>query len=454
MLIIPANSLSSGGYSVDNSCRFNGTNDSLVRTPSSAGSSTINTWSFWIKRTDLDDYETLYSSEISSSNVFKIGFTLNTLEILFYVAPSYIFQIKTNRLFRDISAWYNIVIIQNAGAGTNTDRLQIWVNGIRETSFSITNFPDLDEGAAPINATTAAQNIGTTGTENFGGYMSEVVHIDGTAYAASDFGEFDEDSGIWKPIDVSGLTFGTNGFYLDFEDSAALGDDVSGNGNDFTENNLTAVDQATDTPTNNFATLNSLKFIGGTFSEGNLKFTGIASNWKNRYSTIGVSSGKWFMEFKMGSITDDQSGVAIVSDLTPDGNFPGVDSTRVPAIAYNSDGNKYVNNSASSGYFSAMSTNDIIGIALDMDNGTVQFYLNGSTTGSAIDLSDAFSTSQYPLFFCGAVYNTRDLQANFGSPPYTISSGNADGNSRGNFEYSVPSGFLSLCTKNLSEILS
>ena len=205
------------------------------------------------------------------------------------------------------------------------------------------------------------------------------------------------------------------------------------------------------TCTTNYAVLNSLKFSAGTLSNGNLELDSSSASWKNRYSTIGVSSGKWFMEFKMGSISADQSGVAIVSDITLDGNSPGSDATRSPAIQYNSLNIKFVNGTATSSYFSAMSTNDIIGIALDMDNGTVQFYRNGSTTGSAIDLSDAFSTSQYPLFFCGTVYNTRDLQANFGSPSYSESGGETDGNGYGNFANAVPSGYYALNTKNLAE---
>ena len=156
------------------------------------------------------------------------------------------------------------------------------------------------------------------------------------------------------------------------------------------------------------------------------------------------------MEFKMGTISADESGVAIMPDTVPDGNFPASDATRSPGIAYNSDGRKLVNGTATSAYFSAMSTNDIIGIALDMTGGTVQFYRNGSTTGSPINLSDAFTSSNYPLFFVAAVYGTRDVQANFGYPPFTISSGNADANGFGNFEYAVPSGYYALCTKNLA----
>ena len=455
-LIIPANSAASGGFAVDNSCRFNsGSSDNLEKTFGSAGNQKTYTLSCWVKRTSLSSHQRFFGWKSGGGGYGLIWEGSDRYDALraYIVATGSNAEFLTNRLFRDVSAWYHIVLAVDTTQGTASNRIKLYVNGVEETSFSSITYPNLNEDTSINIADNCNIGVNPVADNSFlNGYMSEVCFIDGSALAPTDFGEFDEDSGIWKPIDVSGLTFGTNGFYLDFENSGALGADVSGNTNNFTVNNLTAIDQTTDTPTNNFATLNPLKFSGGTFSEGNLKFTGIASNWKNRYSTIGVSSGKWFMEFKMGSITADQSGVAIVSDITPDGNFPAVDSTRVPAIAYNSDGNKYVNATASSGYFSAMSTNDIIGIALDMDNGTVQFYRNGSTTGSAIDLSDGFSTSQYPLFFCGAVYSTRDTQANFGNPTFT-GTDQSDGNSRGSFEYAPPSGYLSLCTANLSEVL-
>jgi hypothetical protein len=138
------------------------------------------------------------------------------------------------------------------------------------------------------------------------------------------FGEFDEDSGIWKPIDVSGLTFGTNGFYLDFENSGSLGADVSGNGNNFTVNNLTSIDQTTDTPTNNFATLNSLAITnaGNTFSEGNLKITTTSGASSYNQATIGVSTGKWFWEVK------------VVSDTDGSGNYARIGIADIDALKY------------------------------------------------------------------------------------------------------------------------
>ena len=458
-LIIPANTLASGGYEVANSLRFNGTNDSLVRTPSSAGSSTINTWSFWVKRSELDSSQTLYSSEVSSSNVFKIGFTSNTLEILFYVAPAYRFQIKTNRLFRDVSAWYNIVIIQNAGASTNTDRLQIWVNGVRETSFSITNFPDADEGAAPINASSVSQNIGTTGTENFGGYMSEVVHIDGTAYAASDFGEFDEDSGIWKPIDVSGLTFGTNGSYFQFKEtgtsqnSSGMGADTSGEDNHYAVNNLTAIDQATDTCTNNFCTLSPLADSTSILSDGNCVNNADGSQTTSKGS-IAVSNGRWYTECKITTSSQyPMLGIWSVETAAfqnpTNTSYPG---QVTPSYGGYGNGSIYANGSNTGSQSYTWGNGNIIGIYLDLESATktIKWYKDGSSiaTLNLATTTDAFVFGDYNSA------NSLTASWNFGNPVFAISSGNTDANGYGNFEFSPTIGgvdYFAICTKNLSE---
>ena len=290
------------------------------------------------------------------------------------------------------------------------------------------------------------------------GYVSELVWIDGQQLDPTSFGEFDEDSGIWKPIDVSGLTFGTNGFYLDFENSGSLGADVSGNGNNFTVNNLTAIDQTTDTPTNNFATFNSLiSSRGQTFSEGNLQVATTVSNKTGGSSTIGMSSGKWFAEFKISAYNNNRTIIGITS------NPSELDRTNVDSgsLNYGSgiyfDGRIYVNTSVVA-TVGATTLNDIIGVALNLDDNNILYYINGvvQNSGTPISITASSSTDTGNYFFStgdrsGSSYGT--VQANFGSPPFTISSGNTDGNGYGNFEYAVPSGYLSLCTKNLSEVL-
>jgi hypothetical protein len=277
--------------------------------------------------------------------------------------------------------------------------------------------------------------------------MAEFCLIDGQQLAPTDFGEFDEDSGIWKPIDVSGLTFGTNGFYLDFEDSANLGNDANG-GTDLTEANLTAVDQSTDTCTNNFATLNPLIYESrdNTFAEGNLKISaGGADSWTTHYglSTIAVSTGKWFVEAKMttkasahallGLISTSQ---AITSSLKDNG-----------VVAVEKEGRITGGGNNLQTGLTEWSNGEIAGIAFDADNGTVQFYRQGSAYGSAVS-----SIASDTYYFATTSYQaTAVMEFNFGSPPYSESGGNSDGDGYGNFSMAVPSGYFALNTKNLAE---
>ena len=284
--------------------------------------------------------------------------------------------------------------------------------------------------------------------------------FDGQALDPTSFGEFDEDSGIWKPIDVSGLTFGTNGFYLDFENSGSLGADVSGNGNNFTVNNLTAIDQTTDTPTNNFCTMNPLITRSGTaatYSEGNLKVVWSHSVNVPTMGTLGVQSGKWYYESKM--FWGSNSYIGITYDSTPT-------NTDVTGYLLRQTGQKYdAFTGSGSSYTSALSSGDTVMIAFDADNGTLWFGVNGTWSNGATQTeiengtttNAAFSSIDMSYIWLpmgkGGISSNARIEANFGNPIYTISSGNSDGNSIGNFEYSVPSGFLSLCTANISEVL-
>jgi hypothetical protein len=172
--------------------------------------------------------------------------------MVYFYTGSFQLKLITSQVFRDMSAWYHIVVAVDTTQATDTNRVKIYVNGSQVTSFLSTLYPSQNTDTS-VNQSGAPCRVGAGTSLYFNGYMSDVYLIDGQQLAPSDFGEFDEDSGIWKPIAYEG-TYGTNGFYLEFKDSSALGDDTSGNGNDFTVNNLTSIDQTTDTPTNNFAT--------------------------------------------------------------------------------------------------------------------------------------------------------------------------------------------------------
>ena len=466
-IIIPANSAVGGGFDVDNSVRYNGSNDSMNRT-FAAGNQKTWTWSMWIKRSKLSVDQTLFGRMTSTGDAGWFNMSLNSDDTITFGIYNTSYR-KTNRVFRDISAWYNIVLAFDTTQGTAANRIKFYINGVEETSFSISNDPSQNFDG-PFNAN-AVHSLGIQpipgGYEKYyGGYISEVTFIDGAANAVTDFGEFDEDSGIWKPIDVSGLTFGTNGFYLDFEDSGALGADVSGNTNNFTVNNLTAIDQSTDTCTNNFCTANPLQTGSGSvsnapLSDGNLTFTSsqAGSPYPYYFSTFAASQDKWYAEFK---VTTANSAIIGIGTGAPSG-FLGAG---LYDYAYYYDGTFY-NYGSNQGSQSSYTDGDIIGVALDLDNNKIYVAKNntwqhsgnpagnsgGYTIVAPASQTGSTSTGVYHIAYGDSGGGTPAIQGNFGNPPFT-GTDQADGNDRGSFEYAPPSGFLSLCTKNLSEVLS
>ena len=476
-LILPGNvgsATAATGYNVANSVRFNG--DAYVHKAVVAGNQRTFTYSFWTKRSTLNNYDTFIGyagtagggGSTARGELIFVGDGDDTLRVGFNPsASSWSNYTVSDRVFRDPSAWYHIVLKVNTTSGTEAERLKIFVNGV---SQGLSGYPsqNFDTG---FNVNGYVYHIGrsASGTGNFiKGYLTEAVFIDGTALDADSFGEFDSDSGIWKPIDVSGLTFGNNGFYLETkqsgtsQNSSGLGADTSGNDNHFAVNNLTAIDQSTDTCTNNFATLNPLDklYNGGTFTEGNLKVVTADSIYGAVTSTIGINSGKWYAEFKATDAGRDFAMVGIKS--TPaTGNGDGVGAN--DGYAYYSYNGKKVHGGTETAYGDTYDDGDIIGVAVDLDNNKIYWSKNGTFqnsgdpttgstgTGSAYDL-DAPPSGFY--FFSVSHEDNGDggtWEANFGSPPFAISSGNTDGNGYGNFEYAVPSSYYSLNTKNLAE---
>ena len=460
-LILGTNSIKDTGYDVANSLRFNsGSSDYLNRTPSSSGNRKTWTFSFWIKRTKLGVTQYILSANDASANFSTFRFNGDQIEHYEYYSSAVQYSLKTNRLFRDVSSNYHILLAYDTSQGTAANRIKLYVNGVQETSFATSSYPSQNYDSF-FNSTSYVNYLGTEGgSNNADGYMSEVCFIDGTALDPTSFGEFDEDSGIWKPIDVSGLTFGTNGFYLDFEDSSALGNDAAGS-NNFTVNNLTAIDQSTDTCTNNFATWNPLDnyYFGGTFSNGNTTLQSINSSYAHCTTTLGMSSGKFYSEHKWTSGSNMRLGlVGKIATSNTDGLNGGTDE-----IYYDGNNGKFdTNGTSTTSWGSTYAVNDIIGIAYDGDNNKIYFSKNGvwqnsanpsnGTNGMTIPSS---STTNIGFYFFSWSDNSSTasstIQSNFGNPSFTISSGNTDGNSIGNFEYSVPSGYYALCTANLAE---
>ena len=462
-LIIPANTLASGGYEVDNSLRFNsGSSDNLTRSQTTGNRRTW-TFSTWVKRCTNSSSQGLLNANTSDDDRIVLH-SSNILRVYFNGSSSA--YLVTNRLFRDNSAFYHIVVAVDTTQGTAANRIKLYVNGVQETSFSTENYPSQNYDTF-LNVSNTL-HIGSSGSaEYMDGYLAETVFIDGTANAVTDFGEFGEDSGIWKPIDVSGLTFGTNGFYLDFENSGALGADVSGNTNNFTVNNLTAIDQSISTPTNIFATFNSAQpaLANTSFSEGNLVATtnSSASTQVPFATTIPVSTGKWYAEFKMIAKSTSSGSIPYIGVLGA-ANFVSkldnayfVGGANLDGVGYGASGVVYSNSSELDSSEASFDDGDIISVAADITNRKIYFakngtYINSGNPASAANGYTIPTTSESFYIFSASLFGASgSWGANFGSPPYAISSGNTDGNGYGNFEYAVPSGYYALNTKNLSE---
>ena len=462
MIILGTNSIKDTGFDVANSCRFNdGSSDDLQKTFGTSTNTDIFTISIWVKRSTLgiDNFFVYSTGGNSDDNWFQVGWNSTDK---FVISAYNTVWLRTNRLFRDVSAWYHIVIQADSSQGTASNRLKLYVNGVEETSFS-----DDNRGSISSSQTWGWNKTGNTGyvgskagNNYFDGYMAEVVLLDGNVASPTDFGEFDSDSPtIWKPIDVSGLTFGTNGFYLDFEDSSALGNDAAGS-NNFTVNNLTAIDQSTDTCTNNFATWNPLNINDnmGSFVNGNLEYETGGNSFRTAFATFGASQGKWYFECKR--ITGTSFSIGIISldykNITKNVSYIGGAGDATNNIGYLKDGNTSIGGSETSGY-AAYGNGETVMVAMDIDNGKVYFGVDGTWGNSGNPESGAtgtgaisFTPSGETWTFAVSVYNSH-WEANFGSPMYAISSGNTDGDGFGNFEFSVPSGYFSLCTKNLAE---
>ena len=385
---IGANSASSGGYDIDNS--YKNENDNTERMYRAWGGITANTktWtvSLWVKRTELGACY-LWGAGTSGNDVLVVDFdssdrlgfrsTKNAANDCVY---------RTNRVFRDTSAWYHLVFAVDTTSSTAGNRLRIYVNGVEETSFATeTNFDQND--LTLHNANGSYMEVGSVIGESprFNGYIAEVNSITGTQYAPTAFGEYDADSGIWVPIKFAG-SYAENSIFLEFKDSSSLGTDTGGNGNTFTLQNLSAADQATDTPTNNFCTLNPIAYnTTYTASEGNTKWSKSDTTYGLASGTQYVGGGKWYWEIKatdFGTYSSCAFGIldAAKPTLGPSENGyedPSLSATDPEILAMTGSPNGWVMNSSST-ISNNGSTNsvdytfnegDILAFALDMDNG-------------------------------------------------------------------------------------
>jgi len=450
-------SLTVADYNIGNSVMFND-NDSpyMVWTPSGSGDSTY-TWtlSTWVKRctnaSTASGYDSILSCYDGSNYSINIAFgngafsaTGDYFEIT-YANSSYAVQwgVRTNAVLRDPSAWYHLLVKFDTTQATANDRITLYVNG-EEASVTRTNSPS--QNTAYLFNTATAHNFGRYAKDSnswFDGYIAETHFIDGSALTPSSFGETNS-NGVWVPKKYSG-SYGTNGFVLEFDSSGSLGADTSGNGNNFTANNLAATDQMQDTPHLNYATLNSLAtFTSGVLSSGNLIHTGTAGTISKGFSTQAVSSGKWYAEVKNPNGTQKWRAGVRRADYMYFNDNEGI------VLDYN-----YIyQQGTEGGTFEAVSwsgNNHIIGVALNKDDNQVTFYVDGTQIGSVQSLAN--TSEAYCFFSDDYSSSTPDagiFQWNFGNPSFSIASGNSDANGYGNFEYEVPTGYYALNSKNLA----
>jgi hypothetical protein len=460
--ILPANSVVDSGFNVANSVRLNAAdNPSAAVTQGTPTNIDKYTFSVWVKRADIGAANSKIFSVTSGGTYGEEKLEFNQDDLIWRQTEASEgntnWERVTDRKFRDPSAWYHIVVAYDSTDGTAANRAKMYINGVQETSFSGSGNPG---SGADSYTNTSGRSLkffalhGNLNDQNNGGYFSEMIYVDGQQLAPTDFGEFDSDSGIWKPIDVSGLTFGDNGFYLEFKETgtsqnaSGIGADTSGNGNHVAVTNIVAGYISTDTCTNNFATLNPLIYESrdNTFAEGNLKITGGGGNdWVNHYgvSNFAVSSGKWFVEAKITTAVGSQGMLGIMGTSTAlGGSLRDFGPANIDAGGRISGGGGDHQTGLTN-----FANGNIAGAAFDATNGTIQFYRNGSAYGNAVSsiASDTyyFVTNSYEA---GAV-----VEFNFGSPPYAESGGNSDADGHGNFSMAVPSGYFALNTKNLAE---
>ena len=464
--ILGANSVS--GYEVSNSLRFNAADSAkLSFTQGTPTSRRTWTYSTWVKRGNLADQQESILSW-GDEDFFDIRFQDGTPDdgLLVYISDGDSKTLATNRLFRDPSAWYHIVVASDTTDGTAGDRTRIYVNGVEETSFASEAQPDQNyDYRGLVSGDPIVIGNRYTGSHFFDGYLADTHFIDGQQLAPSNFGETN-DNGVWIPKKYLG-TYGTNGFKLEYKqtgtsaNASGIGADTSGNDNHLAVTNLAATDITTDTPTNNFITVTPLGGVDSssrfTFTEGNTVITQADNgNWRGTGSTIALTSGKWYWEVQnaASASTNFRCFIGVIDANIDINNTTSYD---LPAASLwynwnngeiNTDGTYTTADYGGGSSGSPIAQGDTLGVLLNMDDDEVSFFKNGSALVEGFSLSTNISTAM-PFFASGESADT--FKINFGNPAHSISSTQADDNGYGNFEYDVPAGYYAICTKNLAE---
>jgi len=445
----------STGYDIDNSLALKSKSaERLYFTPSSSGNRKTWTFSIWAKFPITDKYCMMMGTADTYMYLDQYGGDLH----IRLDGSNYLY---TTPVYRDTSAWYHIVLAVDTTQATAANRAKLYVNGEQVTDFATEVYP-AQNADTDWNFTNAHYVGGwSVSTYDSDCYIAEVHSVDGQQLSPTDFGEFDSDTGIWKPKAYTG-SYGTNGFYLEFKNAADLGDDTSGNNKNFVLSNITSADQATDTPTNSFCTqINSASFLQRSPQTDHATYAGtisqdssVTNNWTGTMCSFPIFSGKWYWEVKMNQPSEQMCGVHSFIGAT--GNNTGPYQVDNAWVCYGGGAYwlSYIDGTAAQGGTEgAFSNGTVVGVALDMGGKTLTFYENGGSAGTNltnIDISSLVDKGDPLIPFIGVFRNA--IWTNFGG--YTTMSNStsyADENGYGSFVYQPPSGYYALCSKNLAE---
>ena len=444
----------------------------LSRTNGTSTNQKKGTFSAWVKRSSTQAGQGMISGYVDSNNYSVIYFdSSDRLAYLEQQSGSTESFVRTTRLFRDTNAWYHIVVALDATQSTSSDRVKLYVNGSQETVLSSTNYPSDTNLKLLSNSTPLKVGEDTTGSPNyFNGMMAHVHYVDGTAYTPTTFGQTDATTGIWKPKTGPSVTYGTNGFFLKFDNSANMGLDSSGNSNNLTTSG--PIIQVKDTPTNVFCTMNPLDnfYQNSSFTNVNNSIGTAGSARSYNTGTLGVSTGKYYFEVKCVSSVTASNGcfIGIASTNATNNGVSSQQTLGYKQYDYgfsSSTGNINTNNSQSS-YGNSYGDNDIIGVAMDLDNNKLYFHKNGTYENSGVPTSGSTGTGAVSIQAASGTVNGFytpsvgdwwtsgfNVAFNFGNGYFgttAVTSAQSPDDGEGIFEYDVPAGYRAICTKSIN----
>lgn len=434
-----------GGYFLNRSVRFRSSAQAYFsRTPAASGNTQIFTWNYWIKRGQLSAYQDMYFTNAGGGTFAAISWTANnTISITSVNSSVAQCELITSAVYRDCSSWYMLTFAVDTTQATASNRVKIYVNGVQVTAFATATYPAQNYNFQMNN--TLVQNIGRPSSFPSDFYMAEVNFIDGQALTPTSFGEFNPITGVWQPKKYGG-TYGTQGYYLNFNDNsaataAAIGKDNSGNGNNWTPNNISVTagatyDSMTDVPTLTSVTqanYSVMSPVTGTtnLSNGNLYLTG-AGAYRGGYGSIALpSTGKWYWEGLFIQANNNLGfGLAVINP-----QLPITPLTGTGAIGFNNAGQWWVESgSVTSSGNPGWTPTTVVGMRYDAATGEFSYSSNGSTWTTIVTGTARFTDGRTWVPACWAFATNDQITLNFGQRPFT---------------YTPPTGFVALNTYNL-----